>query len=139
MRELSLSEVQTMLDAALAHGAGLGKAMSAVVVDPGGYIRGAARADGGRPANIMVAEKKAWTSAIWHRSTAQVQAIMAPGTPGHGLQFTDNRICTVAGGFPLVDADGSVLGGLGVSGASAPEDVACAEAGLKAAGFPVSG
>ncbi len=139
MRELRLQEVQVLLEAALAHGTTLGKPMSAVVVDSGGYIRGAARADGGRPANIMVAEKKAWTAAIWQRTTAQVRAIMLPETPGFGLQFTDSRICMVAGGFPLLDEDGSVIGGLGISGASAPEDVACGEAALAAAGFPFPG
>lgn len=42
-----------------------------------------------------------------------------------------------AGGLPL-PVDGVLVGGLGVSGAAADVERACAEAGLRALGLPVA-
>jgi uncharacterized protein GlcG (DUF336 family) len=37
-----------------------------------------------------------------------------------------------AGGVPVTDSDGTVVGAVGVSGAAVGEDIACAEAGRAA-------
>jgi uncharacterized protein GlcG (DUF336 family) len=44
------------------------------------------------------------------------------------------RLVVFAGGLPI-HADGTLVGGVGVSGAAAAVDRACALAGLAAAGF----
>jgi uncharacterized protein GlcG (DUF336 family) len=45
------------------------------------------------------------------------------------------ELATWEGGLPVFSADGVPLGGVGVSGAQSAEDVACARAGLAAAGL----
>jgi multiple sugar transport system permease protein len=47
---------------------------------------------------------------------------------------TRQRLLPWGGGLPVVPAD-KVIGGVGVSGATEPEDTACAEAGLRALGL----
>lgn len=45
------------------------------------------------------------------------------------------QLATWEGGVPVFSTEGAALGGVGVSGAESAEDVACAEAGIAAAGL----
>jgi hypothetical protein len=54
---------------------------------------------------------------------------------GHGLQFTDERFCIVAGGFPIRDEAGDVIGGVGTSGGPVDLDIECSLVGLRKLGF----
>jgi len=75
---------------------------------------------------------KARAAAAWGFSTAQmVQA--AKDTPGFG---NAPHVVTVPGGIPVWSGDGKVrVGAVGVSGEAPQDDAACAEAGIRAAGF----
>jgi len=44
-------------------------------------------------------------------------------------------MATFEGGVPFYGADGTQLGGVGVSGAESKDDVACGQAGVAAAGL----
>ena len=99
MRELTLIEVETLLKEGVAYAQSLGRPSSISVVDFGGNLRGALRPDKGRIANILIAEKKAWTAVAFQRPTDMVRDVMLPGAFGYGLQHTDERICMVGGGF----------------------------------------
>ena len=65
MRELTLTEVETLMREAVAHGQSVGRASSVAVVDMGGHVRGALRPEKGRIINVPIAEKKAWTAAAF--------------------------------------------------------------------------
>lgn len=134
MRELTLDEVRKMLDASLAEAKRCGKPSTTAIVDFGGHLRGVERPEGGRIANVDIAIKKAWTAIAFKRPTAMVRAVMMPDAMGYGLQHTDDRICIVAGGLPIVEK-GEFLGAIGVSGGMVDEDVACCIQALKACGF----
>jgi uncharacterized protein GlcG (DUF336 family) len=106
------------------------------VVDMGGNLRGVLRPEKGRIANPDIAIKKAWTAAALHRTTAQVRDIMITTDKfGHGLQFTDERLCIVAGGFPIRDEAGDIIGGVGTSGGPVDLDIECSLVGLRKLGF----
>src|ERR1044071_161647 len=136
MRELTLDEVQTLIKAGLDYALGKGFPSSVAVVDMGGNLRGALRPEKGRIVNILIAEKKAWTAVAFQRPTSMLTQRLGPGGTGYGLIHTDPRICIVPGGYPLMDRDGSVSGGIGAAGGSAAEDQYTCLAGLKAANFP---
>jgi uncharacterized protein GlcG (DUF336 family) len=135
MRELTTDEVKTLLEAGVAEGVNLGKPVTLAVMDMGGNLRGLLRPEKGRISNIGTAEKKAWTAVAFQRPTAAVADIVQPGKPGYAMPFTDDRICAVAGGFPLFDVAGDVIGSVGASGGTTDEDVACCVAAMTAAGF----
>ena len=135
MRELTLSEVETLLKEGVAYAQSIGRASSMAVVDFGGHVRGVLRPEKGRFANPVIAEKKAWTSAALQRPTSMVREIMLPGTFGYGLQHTDSRFCIVSGGFPIYDEDGDIIGGIGSSGGSIEEDCECCLVGMRKLGF----
>lgn len=137
MRELTLEEVQTILTEGVALARARGFPSTVAVVDMGGNLRGVLRPEKGRIANPDIAVKKAWTAVALHRSTAQVRELMiTPDRFGHGLQFTDERFCIVAGGFPIIDAAGDVVGGVGTSGGPVELDIECSLVGLRKLGFP---
>jgi uncharacterized protein GlcG (DUF336 family) len=88
--------------------------------------------DGNAPGIGLFATQKAVAVANWRFSTADM-ANAARETPGFATAPT---VVTVPGGIPIFSADGlTFLGAVGVSGESAADDVACAEAGIKAAGL----
>ncbi|MFZ5492182.1 MAG: GlcG/HbpS family heme-binding protein [Pseudomonadota bacterium] len=137
MRELTLEEVQTILTEGVALARAKGFPSTVAVVDMGGHLRGVLRPEKGRIANPDIAIKKAWTAVALHRSSAQVRELMiTPDKFGHGLQFTDERFCIVAGGFPIRDEAGDIIGGVGTSGGPVDLDVECSLAGLRKLGLP---
>ena len=103
-----------------------------VVVDTGGHVAAALRMDGSGSGIFDFALAKARAAAAWGFSTAQmVQA--AKDTPGFG---NAPHVVTVPGGIPVWSGDGKVrVGAVGVSGEAPQDDAACAEAGIRAAGF----
>lgn len=135
MRELTLVEVETLLREGVAYAQSKGRPSSVAVVDFGGHLRGMLRPEKGRIANPPIAEKKAWTAVALQRPTSMVRELMLPGAFGYGLQHTDERFCIVAGGFPIFDDQGDLIGGIGASGGSIEEDVECCLVGMRKLGF----
>ncbi len=135
MRELKLDEIQTLLNEGIAYAQSIKRPSSVVVVDFGGHVRGALRPEKGRIANVPIAEKKAWTAVAFQRPTEMVREVMLPGAMGYGLQHTDEKICIVGGGYPIIDNEGDVIGGIGASGGSIEEDCECCLVGMRKLGF----
>jgi uncharacterized protein GlcG (DUF336 family) len=80
---------------------------------------------------IRIAIDKAWTAASFKLATSDIARETQAGTPMNGLR-NQPRVVAVAGGLPI-EASGSLLGAIGVSGAPGGEaDEACAAAGIKA-------
>jgi uncharacterized protein GlcG (DUF336 family) len=80
---------------------------------------------------VEVASNKAWTAASFRTATAVIAAETQPGRPMSGLRTLPRLLA--AGGGQVIEAGGSVLGAIGVSGAPTGEaDDSCATAGIKA-------
>jgi uncharacterized protein GlcG (DUF336 family) len=80
---------------------------------------------------VEVATNKAWTAASFRTSTAALATETQAGRPMSGIR-NQPRFMGIGGGLVLEGA-GSVLGGIGVSGAPGGEaDEACAKAGFQA-------
>lgn len=80
---------------------------------------------------VEVAANKAWTAASFRTPTSAIATETQPGRPSSGLRSLP-RFLAVGGGV-VVEAGGSVLGAIAVSGAPVGDaDEACAQAGLKA-------
>lgn len=71
---------------------------------------------------------KALSAALYRRPTANFDAGLRAGNT---YLLNLRNMNAVPGGIPLV-ADGKLIGAIGVSGGSGPEDVAVAEAGAAA-------
>lgn len=117
--------------AALAHCRKAGFQVSVAVVDRSGVLQVLLRDRFAGPHTVEAATGKAWTAASFRIDSGTVATETQAGKPLSGLRQLP-KVVAVAGGRP-VEAGGSVLGGLGVSGAPGSDaDDACAQAGLKA-------
>ena len=77
------------------------------------------------------ATRKAWTAASFRTDTLELDRVTRPGELSAGIRNI-SRALPLGGGI-VIEAKGSVIGGLGVSGAPGPDlDDECAREGLTA-------
>jgi len=82
-------------------------------------------------AALDIANGKAWTAVTFTQNTSDFVEAIKKGTLSAGLA-TQPRVTPLAGGL-IIEAGGSLLGGVGVAGApGGDKDEACAKAGLGA-------
>jgi uncharacterized protein GlcG (DUF336 family) len=80
---------------------------------------------------VDMAANKAWTAVSFRTTTGELAKSTQPGQPMSGIRHLP-RVIAAGGGVPI-EAAGSTLGGIGVSGAPGGDaDEACAKAGIKA-------
>jgi uncharacterized protein GlcG (DUF336 family) len=83
------------------------------------------------PHTPPTASGKAWTAATFRSSTSDLFAISQPGMMQAGIRSLPGAV--IIGGGLTVEAGGSLVGAIGVSGAPGGDaDEACARAGIKA-------
>lgn len=106
--------------------------LNIAVVDEQGNLIYFRRERGSFRGSAEIAINKAWSSAKFPFSTRFIGEKIVNGNPKkvHGFQFLD-RIIIFAGGLPI-KAGKHHIGAVGVSGASADQDEACAQAGIDA-------
>ena len=120
--------------ASVARGLEMGVRVNAAVVDAGGHLLAFQRADGAFLPSITIAQDKAYTAAGFGISSRTLyQAIEAEPDVRDGIA-KQPRVATFPGGLPIKKND-EVIGGIGISGASADEDEQCAMAGLSVIGL----
>ena len=81
-------------------------------------------------ASYDIAVQKAFTVVSLKMSTSTLKPLAQPGGSLYGIQFTNNgKIVVFGGGEPLKNAQGEIIGGIGVSGGSEEQDSALAAYG----------
>lgn len=117
--------------AALAHCRKAGHQVAVAVVDRSGVLQVLLRDRFAGAHTPEVATRKAWTSASFRMPTASLANETQAGKPMSGLRSA-RGVLAIGGGL-AIEAGGSSLGGIGVSGAPGGDaDDACANAGIKA-------
>lgn len=116
---LTLALADRLISAALESAQAIGFAAAVAVVDEGGHLVAFRRGDGALFLTGLVAQRKAWTAASSGMSTEQWNELAAGPEVAPILQVPG--LMAVAGGMP-VKAEGRVIGGIGVSGGTAPQD-----------------
>ena len=117
--------------AALAKCRSDGYQVSVAVVDRAGITQVLLRDRFAGPHSPGYAADKAWTAVSFRTNTTELEKLTRPGQPMAGVRHVP-RFASVGGGM-MIQGGGSLLGGIGVSGAPGGEaDDACAAAGIKA-------
>jgi len=99
------------------------------VADRAGHIVAVQVMDDAFIASIDVAINKAFTSVSLKMSTDQLSHVSQPGQPLYGIQYTNQGKIVIFGGGEPLKVNGTIIGALGVSGGTAPEDTALAAFG----------
>ncbi|WP_232375372.1 GlcG/HbpS family heme-binding protein [Mycolicibacterium baixiangningiae] len=104
--------------------------VSAAVVDAGGHLVAFGRMDGAEIAGPVLAVDKAFTAVANRVATSELARLAAPGGDLFGLHANGGGRFVIFGGGVPIFAKGDIVGGVGVSGASAADDEGCALAGV---------
>jgi glc operon protein GlcG len=101
--------------------------MAVAIVDTGGNLVYYEKMDNTQLGSAKVAIEKAQCAALFKRPTKAFQDTLAAG--GDGLRVLSLQgVVASEGGIPLV-MDGKIVGAIGVSGGTSPQDGQCAKAG----------
>ena len=136
--ELTLERADRIVEAAFAKAAELGAApLTVAVLDRGGHVIELRRQDRCAFLRPEIAVAKAWGALGLGVPTAAMARVAAerPAFFQALSALSGGRVVPVPGGVLVRDADGDVIGAVGVSGDTSETDEACALAGIEAAGF----
>ena len=104
--------------------------MNIAVVDAGGNLVAHVRMDKALIGSVDVSIKKAWTSRAFDIATGDLAGHSHSGGQFFGIHASnDGKVMIFAGGIPLKQ-DGEVVGAVGVSGGSGPQEGSGANSGL---------
>lgn len=130
-KSLSPELAQDLARAALADCRKRGFQVTVAVVDRFGITQVLLRDRFAGPHTVSTASGKAWTAASFRTSTTDLNAISQPGMMQAGIRQLPGAV--IVGGGVTVEAAGTLLGAIGVSGAPGGDaDEACAKAGIDA-------
>lgn len=138
MGSLTLEQASIIVDAALGKGAELGfKPLTVVVLDDGGHMKAMKRQDGSGPFRPQIALGKAWGAVGMGSPSRKIEQLAQerPYFVNSLAAASGGRLVPVAGGVLIRDADGVIIGSVGISGDTSDNDETCAIAGIKAAGL----
>ncbi len=117
--------------AALAKCRADGFQVSVAIVDRSGLVQVVLRDRYAGAHSPETATNKAWTAVSFRTDTTELTRITQPGQPSSGIRNLP-RVVAVGGGMKI-EAGGSIIAGIGVSGAPGGDaDDVCARAGIKA-------
>ena len=134
---LFTSQSMTVETALVAASAALKKCRSegfqvaVAVVDRMGVLQALVRDRYAGAHTPKTASEKAWTAASFRTNTTDLVEISQPGQPQSGVRHVTGAL--MIGGGMIIEAAGSMVGAIGVSGAPGGElDDICASAGIEA-------
>jgi len=127
-KALTLVAAKKMAAAAEAEAVKNNWRMVIAVVDDGGYLIYLQRTDETQAGSVDVAVQKAKSAAMFRRPTKAFEDAVAGGR--NALLGLTGAV-PIEGGVPIM-LDGHLLGAVGVSGGSAPQDGQVAKAGVDA-------
>lgn len=108
--------------------------MCIAVVDSGADLKAFVRMDDAWMGSTDIAIKKAETACLFGMPTEEIGKLSQPGGSLYGIEHSNGGLITFPGGYPIVDDNGVLLGGIGVSGSSVENDRQVALAGVKKIG-----
>ena len=105
--------------------------MVVAIVDAGGHLMLLQRMDNTAYGSVEVAREKAQGAVAFRRPTKAFQELIAQGGAHVRLLNLTGDAAVLEGGIPIV-VDGKMIGAVGVSGGSSPQDHQVAQAGVDA-------
>ena len=135
---VTLAQATTIVDVALKKGRDTNCApLTVAVLDAGGHLVAFKREDKSGILRYDIANGKAW-GALGMGFGSRELADRAGKNPlffGVLATVSQGRLIPVPGGVLIKDAEGAVLGAVGISGDTSDKDETCAVAGIEAAGL----
>lgn len=138
MHRLTLAQSNALIDAAFAKGAELGlKPLTVTIHDPGGHLIACQRQDGASNMRVKLAGGKACGALALGVSSRTIgdMAVDRPHFIASIDMMSEGGMVPAAGGVIVCDADGQVVGAIGVTGDTSDNDEACTLAAIESQGL----
>jgi len=104
--------------------------MCIAVTDESGNLLAFERMDGGKTTSITISIDKAFTAGGARKATHEYGAASQPGAAAYGIASAiGGRLMVVGGGLPITVGK-DVVGAIGVSSGTPPQDIDVAQAGI---------
>jgi uncharacterized protein GlcG (DUF336 family) len=131
---VNLENAEKAIEAARKKAIALKTQMCIAVVDSGANLKAFIRMDDAWVGSIDIAIKKAKTAVFFGMATGELGKLSQPAKPLYGIELSNDGLITFPGGLPIVDADGVLVGAIGISGSSVENDHEVALAGVEVLG-----
>ena len=132
---ITLSQAESAIAAAKTKAAAINTKMDIAIVDAGANLVAFARMDGAWIGSVDISQKKAKTAAWFTMDTAALSPLVQPGAPLFNIEHSNGGLITFPGGVAIKNAQGEVIGAIGVSGSTVEHDHEVAVAGAAAVKF----
>lgn len=126
------AQAQSAIDAAAREALAIGVPMNIAVYDDGANLKAFRRMDGALLGSADIAMNKARTAALFGFNTEDLYEFAKPGGTSPGFDRTNGGLIVFAGGIPIRDTEGRLLGAVGVSGGAVVQDQQVAQAAVAA-------
>lgn len=130
--KMTLKVANALIEKVKAKAVSMGIPVVVAVADKSGRPVAVQCMDDAYIASYDIAVNKAFTSASLKMSTETLSTLSRPGDSLYGIQFTNEGKIVIFGGGEPLEAEGKIIGALGVSGGSAEQDTALAAYGREA-------
>jgi uncharacterized protein GlcG (DUF336 family) len=134
MEDITLQQARAAVTAAVEKSQQLGLKMNIAIVDAGANLKAFARMDGAWLGSIDISIRKARTARFFDMNTGEVGQLSQPGGSLYNIEHSNGGLITFPGGVPIRNAQGDVVGAIGVSGSLVENDHLVAMAGAAALG-----
>jgi len=125
---ITTKQANDLTQYAIARAVEIGVPMNIAVVDSGANIKSFIRMDNALLGSADIAMKKARTSSLFNIGSGEIGELSQPGGPLFNIEHSNGGLITFAGGVPIKDETGNIIGAIGISGGSVDQDVDVAEA-----------
>ncbi len=132
---VTIKDAHKAIEAARKKAESLKTQMCIAIVDSGANLKAFHRMDDAWVGSIDIAIKKAKTSCFFGMKTGELGKLSQPGGSLWGIEHSNEGLITFPGGVPIVDAEGVLVGAIGVSGSTVENDETVAKAGAEAIGI----
>lgn len=129
MSNITLEQARKIIDAAVQKSIELGVKMNIAVVDSGTNLVAFNKMDDAWLGSIDISQKKARTARYFNMDTGAIGQLSQPGGPLYNIEHSNGGLITFPGGVVIKDANGTIIGAVGVSGSTVDDDHAVASAG----------
>jgi len=129
---ITLEQAEKAIVAAKLKSTAIDTKMNIAVVDAGANLVAFSRMDGAWLGSLDISIKKAKTARYFDMNTGVIGELSQPGGSLYNIEHSNNGLISFPGGVPIKNAQGEIIGAIGVSGSTVENDHTVAEAGASA-------
>jgi uncharacterized protein GlcG (DUF336 family) len=129
---ITLEQAEKVISVAKEKSTAIDTKMNIAVVDAGANLVAFSRMNGAWLGSVDISIKKAKTARYFDMNSGAIGELSQPGGSLYNIEHSNNGLITFPGGVPIKNAQGEIIGAIGVSGSTVENDHTVAESGASA-------